>query len=313
MARILIVRLSALGDIIHTIPAFSCLRKARKDDTIGWVVSEKGRDILEMLEGLDEIVSPSKPGRWDVSLDFQGLLKSGLISLFSAKKRYGFSSKLAREPLASVFYTYKLESYTGRHIIEKNLALATLFLGRNCDKNPNFPLKIPHYSSLDPIFHSRVILNTGASWENKRIPSEKLTELCWGFKKKGLNTVLLWGSAEELKIAREVAYICGGTIAPPLSIKEVFYAIKKSLLLISGDSFPLHVASALGKKAIGIFGPTDPARNGPLPPSVAVSPDLDCHPCWRRKCDNPLCMNELDTEEIMDIAFKLLSSEKDLN
>ena len=310
MTKILIVRLSALGDIIHTIPAFACLRKKRKNDTIGWIVSERGRDILEMLEGLDEIVSPSKPGSWDISLDFQGLLKSGLISLFSAKKRYGFSSKIAREPLASLFYTDKLESYTGRHVIEKNLALVSFFLGRDCGKRPEFPLKIPHYPSLAPIFHGRIILNTGASWKNKRIPPEKLTELCWGFKKKGMETVLLWGSADELKIARDVANICGSTIAPPLSIKEVFYAIQESLLLISGDSFPLHAASALGKKAIGVFGPTDPARNGPLPPSMAISPDLDCHPCWKRKCKNPMCMKELNTGKIIDLALELLSSEK---
>ncbi len=307
MTRILIVRLSALGDIIHTIPAFACIRKYRKDALIGWAVSGKGKEILEMLVGLDKIVSPKAPGKWDVSLDFQGLIKSGIISFISSKKRYGFSSKLAREPIASLFYTDRLDRLSGKHVIEKNLDLAALFLNRKCGNPPEFPLKVPSFPSLDPIFRDKIILNTGASWVNKRIPPEKLTELCWEFKNQGREAVLLWGSTEELEIARSIAHICGGTIAPPLSIKEVFYAIKISSIIISGDSFPLHAASALGKISIGVFGPTDPERNGPLPPSAAISPEIHCHPCWKRKCKDPVCMKELDVKKIVKTAFTLLS------
>ncbi len=306
--RILVVRLSSLGDIIHTIPAFSCLRKARPQDHIGWYVKRKGKEIIEILQGLDEIVESYKSGKWDITIDFQGLIKSAFVSLKSkAKVRYGFGWNLSKEPLASIFYTKRLKEFSGTHIIEKNLALASFFLGKNC-KDIDFPLRVPSYKEMDTIFKKKVLINSGGAWKNKRIPQKKITEIAKLLKKEGLESVIIWGNEEERFVSQKSSLESGASISPPLTIKQVFYAIKISSLVISGDSFPLHAASALRKPVIGIFGPTDPERNGPFPPSKIIKPDLPCHPCWKRKCKNPVCMEEISPKKVVNFSLELLGS-----
>ncbi|MCD6454207.1 MAG: glycosyltransferase family 9 protein [Candidatus Aminicenantes bacterium] len=305
--RILIVKLSSLGDVIHTIPAFSCIRKNKKEDYIGWMVSNKARELVQMIEGVDEIVSPKKPGKWDIAIDFQGLVKTAFLSFFSSRIRYGFSKKFSRESWASLFYTHKLEDFKGTHVIKKNLALSSLFLGTNCEEI-KFPLKLKTFHELEPLFKGKIIINAGASWRNKRIPLHKIIEIAEKLSSKGLSSVVLWGSEDEKKIAEKAAEQNKSLLLSPyLSLKQVMYAISISSMVISGDSFPLHAASALGIPAIGVFGPTDPERNGPLDPSRVITPSLKCHPCWKRKCNEPLCMLNINTDEIVEKALELLS------
>jgi len=306
--RILVVRLSSLGDIIHTIPAFSCLRKARSEDHIGWYLKGKGKEIIEIVQGIDEVVESYKSGKWDITIDFQGLIKSAFVSLRSrAKIRYGFGWNLLKEPLASIFYMKRLKEFSKTHIIEKNLALASFFLGKSC-KDIDFPLRFPSYKELDTIFKGKVLINSGGSWKNKRIPPKKITEIARLLKKEGLESVIIWGNEEERLASQMSSLESGASISPPLTIRQVFYAIKISSLIISGDSFPLHAASALRKPVIGIFGPTDPERNGPLPPSKIIKPNLPCHPCWKRKCKNPVCMEEISPQQVVNFSLELLSS-----
>ncbi len=297
---------------MHTIPAFSCLRE-RRDLKIGWVASKPGLQILEMLEGLDQaILNPLQGGSWaelrgwDVAVDFQGLLKSALLTYFSgAKERFGFSQRLCREPLASIFYNRKLESFQGRHVMEKNLALASMAAGRQC-QGLSFPLRVPSIPWVEEAFAGKAILSVGASWQSKRLGGEKWGEIGKALKEKGIEPILLWGKEEEREEAEMASKICLCQVSPFLSIKEVFSAIKASLGVISPDSFVLHAASALGKPALGIYGPTSPERNGPWGRAAVIRGTAPCSPCWRRKCRDKKCMKAISAQEVAGSFLSLI-------
>ncbi len=312
MKSILIVRLSSLGDIIHTVPAFACLREAFPEAEIGWVVSGRGRAILEMLKGLNRIITSPFETRdfksiygFEAAVDFQGLIKSAFVTFFSgARHRYGFSRKLCREGMASLFYNHRLENFNGRHVIDKNLALARFVSGRDC-RLWKFPFKLEVYPELHNLFKGKIILNVGASWRTKRLSPEKVADVATQLRELGLQPVLLWGTEEERREAERAAQLSGAELAPFLDIKQVFYAVKVSKGVISPDSFVLHVATALHKPAVGIFGPTDPFRNGPLSHhSAFVYTAEPCSPCWKRSCKNPICMEKITADDVIDAVVR---------
>ncbi len=310
--RLLVVRLSSLGDIIHTIPAFACLRRNR-ELKIGWVASKAGLQILEMLEGLDQsLLNPLQGGEWaalrgwDVAVDFQGLLKSALLTYLSgAKERFGFSAKLCREPLASVFYNRKLQGFQGKHVMEKNLALASEVSGRRC-QDLSFPLRVELTPWAEEKFGGKVILSVGASWQSKRLGAEKWGEIGRALKERGFEPILLWGKEDEREEAEGASRLCLCEVSPFLSIKEVFTAVKASMGVISPDSFVLHAASALGKPALGIYGPTSPERNGPWGRAEAIKAPVGCSPCWKRRCRKKECVRKLSAREVAETFASLL-------
>ncbi len=309
--RVLIIRLSSLGDIIHTLPAYHCIREEAEE--VGWVVSRRAVELVNFVEGLDRVIlNPLEGGGWrdirgwDVSVDFQGLAKSGFISWASrARKRFGFSKGLCRESIASLFYTHRLENFRGEHVIEKNLALASLFLGRGCSRW-RFPLRVPTNPEVERVFRGRVILSVGASWMSKRLSPSKWADIGKGLKREGFSPIFLWGTEEERREAKEASEGCGCELSPFLSIGEVISAVHYSSGVISPDSFVLHLASALGKPALGVYGPTSPDRNGPWGRASAVRIPLPCSPCWKRKCKTRRCMEEIQPLEIVRSFLSLL-------
>ncbi len=309
--RALIVKLSSLGDIIHTLPAYNCLRE--EFEKVGWVASRRSLELVEAVEGLGEVIlNPLEGGNWsqlrgwDVVVDFQGLLKSGFLTWASrSKRRFGFSSKLAREPLASLFYTDRLKEFRGTHVIEKNLALSSLVLGRDCFRW-EFPLRVEENPEVEEWFRGKIILSVGASWQSKRLPPDKWGEIGKEFEKRGYRTIFLWGTSSERKEAEEAARMSGGEVSPFLSIREVISAVSASLGAVSPDSFVLHLASALGKPALGIYGPTFPERNGPWGRAAVISSSLPCAPCWKRKCKTRDCMREIQPAEVVENFLSLI-------
>jgi len=242
MDRFLIIRLSSLGDIIHTLPAFAALRKRFPDAEIRWAVEEKGKEILDLVPGIDEVVVIDKSkyrrgarlikGREQTALDFQGLVKSALLAYLSrSRRRLGFSRKNLREPLAGLFYTERPSPFPEEeiHVIAKNLKLLEL-LGIK-ESRFEFPLRIPEdiiqsvRSKLSARGHRDgrriVVFNVGAAWETKRWSPEKWVESIAKADISDAFTVLLWGNEEEKRLAESVAEKTGVTIAPFLSIKEV--------------------------------------------------------------------------------------------
>jgi lipopolysaccharide heptosyltransferase I len=316
MDNFLIIRLSSLGDIIHTLPAFSALRKNFPKAKISWVAEDKGKEILDLVPGIDEIIVASSPGwrkkiknRNRVALDFQGLLKSGLIVFLSrARKRIGFHRKNLKEPLASFFYTDKLKTILeDRHVISKNLKLLTK-IGIHEDRY-EFPLQVPEDTresvrmKLKDLGYSQdkklIVYNLGAAWETKRWFPEKWAKLIEIVKNEKLFPVLLWGNEKERELALAVKKETGIPLAPFLTIKEVLALLKEAELLVSGDTFALQAACALSVPVVGIFGPTNPRRNGPFSPrDRIVYHQLECSPCYQRTCRTMDCLKKISPEEV---------------
>ena len=340
MDNILIIRLSSLGDIIHTLPAFSALREKKTAAKIVWIVEENGREILELVPGIDRIVVAKTKGwkftspkfcsefknlrnnirnRDQTAIDFQGLVKSGVVSYLSqSKRRVGFHRKNLKEPIASVFYTDQLNEIPEKiHVIQKNLSLLSL-VGIE-EEQFNFPLMIPdiHQRSTEKMLadlgyqdsQKLVVLNVGAAWVTKRWAQERWVELIHFLKtdRNDLYFLLLWGNEEEKRISDNIHTETSVSMVPFLNIKDVIALIKKADLVVSGDTFALQAACALSIPVVGIFGPTTPTRNGPFSSNDRVAfHEMECSHCYRRKCETAACLEKITAQEVRGLCLEVL-------
>ena len=326
MDNFLIIRLSSLGDIIHALPAFAVLRKGFPEARLAWVVEKAGREILELVPGVDEIVVRGDIGWFRrlrlkdrTAIDFQGLMKSAILGRLSgARRRIGFSGKNLKESAAAIFYTERLDAFeeTG-HVIGKNIRLLeTLGLKPGADEY-EFPLVIPETSrcrvavALERLGRTPerkvVLCNVGAAWKSKRWPAERWIELLPAIARKDLFPVLLWGNASEKETALVIADRTGVPAAPFFTIAEVLALIATCRLLISGDTFALQAACALDVPVVGLYGPTDPKRNGPFRERdrTALAP-VDCRPCWKRDCPTTVCMEAIKAADVAKLVTEVL-------
>ena len=338
MKHFLIIRLSSLGDIIHTLPAFSALRKNFPQASISWMVEEKGKEILDLVVGLDRtiILHPSEwgfhkrrfwaeisklkeftNGKEQVALDFQGLVKSAFLAFLTrAPIRIGFHKKNLKEPLASLFYTEALQEIPENiHVMSKNLRLLTR-VGIK-EENYEFPFLLPEelcaavnkklkkagYDNRKKL----VLLNVGAGWETKRWFPERWAELIEKLKRPEIFPLLLWGTTEEKSLAEGIGHKTNTPLTPFLSLKEVTALVKQASLLVSGDTFALQVACAFCRPAVGIFGPTNPRRNGPFDDKKLVAfHESECSYCYKRSCSNMECLKAITAEEVARMSLQVL-------
>ncbi|MBN1939488.1 MAG: glycosyltransferase family 9 protein [Candidatus Aminicenantes bacterium] len=325
MTKYLIIRTSSLGDIVHTIPAFAALRLAEPEARISWVVSPKGRPILDLVAGLDEIITIGEPGwkrslrdRDRIALDFQGLIKSAWLGRLSgARRRLGFASPNLREPLARLFYTEQSPVQSEKdHVILKNIRLLEL-LGF-VDRTIRFPLTVPEglvhgvedrlsetgYTGGIPL----VIFNVGAGWPTKRWLPGRWIETLGKIDRNRMFPVLLWGTREEQRTAAGIGVASGVPLLPFLDLAETFALFKNAAVLASGDTFALQAACAVGLPVVALFGPTNPLRNGPFTPrDRVVYHELPCGRCYRRSCPNPKCMTAVGADEVVRAIEEVLS------
>ncbi len=334
MNNYLIIRLSSLGDIIHTLPAYSALRKNVPEAKISWVVEEKGKQILDFVTGLDKIITIPPMGWQDfiselsrfwektrkksqIALDFQGLLKSAVLAFLSrSSKRLGFNRKNCRESLASLFYTQRLhEIPEDIHVIRKNLMLLSLLEVE--EEKYEFPVVIPDevenavQEKLKKIGFEEsrrlVIFNVGAAWETKRWFPERWVRVIRELEHQDLFPLLLWGAEEEKQLALEINHQTNVPLAPFLSIAQVMALVKKAALLISGDTFALQVACAFSRPVVGLFGPTNPRRNGPFGFHDKVAfHELQCSYCYKRSCTSLECLKAIQPDEVVRLSLEIL-------
>jgi heptosyltransferase I len=253
---VIVLRLSALGDVIHTIPAVAALRAVHED--IQWVVEAPYRDLVEIVAGVKAI--PVRMKQWprgmgaslkamrghDTAIDFQGLIKSAVLGFASgAKTRYGFASSAIREKPALLFTNRKVQVDIRKHVVEQNLELARAAgAGKAEERWDAFP---------QGGGSAEVVLLPGAGKENKLWPVERWREVA-----KRTNALVVWGPGEE-PLARRIS----DNLAPPTNLRELAGYLKNAKLVLGADTGPLHLAAALGTKVVGLYGPTNPRRNGP--------------------------------------------------
>ena len=322
--RILIVRLSAIGDVVHALPALRLLRQAFPQATLGWVVEDFAAAFVEGHPDLDRLhVIPKKRWRgsflrrlwpeirpfaqeirrcrYDVAIDFQGLTKSGLIAWLSgAPRRIGFGGSQGAE-LNRLFTNEKvIPPPNATHIVERNVALLARLGVVGTPQPPVLPLTEADERAAGRIWadlgltagQKAVGLNVGAGWETKRWPVEHWAALA-GLVRKGLGLtpVLLWGTREERALAEAVrdrlrAQGEPALIAPPTSLRENAALMRRLTLYYGGDTGATHAAAALGVATVGIYGASDSKRNSPFGPrAVALqAATAPCIPCWKGRC-----------------------------
>ena len=296
----LIVRLSAIGDVVHTLPVLAALHRAGHE--VSWLVEPAARELLSGQPLLREMV-PAPPARrfrlaearatlrtlraaaYDVALDLQGLFKSAAWARLSGARRVvGFEARARRERLSALLAHEEAPiPESAVHVIDKNLAVLRT-LGIEAVGSREFPL--PPAAATGAAPEPIVILNPGGGWESKLWPAESYGALARHVKDRGLDPVVTWGPGDRDRAERVVTASEGSaTLAPPTTLLEYTALARRARLVVAADTGPLHLACAVGTPVVGLFGPTDPARNGPFSADdVVVRRAPACAPCHRREC-----------------------------
>ncbi len=273
-----------------------------------------------MLAAIAEL----RRARYDVALDLQGLLKSAALARASGATRVvGFASTYLRERLARPFYTDAYDPGCGsiydpcetRHVVHINLGLLVP-LGLTV-VSPEFPLDSID-SEIARLVSERTggryaLINPGAAWPNKRWPAARFGAVATVLRDRhGLASVVTWGPGEKA-IAEEVVVASGGAamVPPATSVADLVALTRGAALMISGDTGPTHVATAVGTPVVGIFGPTRPSRNGPWSPAdETVSRDAICQCHHLRRCKlATMCLMDIGVGEVLGAVERRLAAE----
>lgn len=320
--RILIVKLGAIGDVVHTLPALAVLRRSLPKAHLAWVVERGGAaKLLQDNPAIDELIEVDTRGwrkdllgyetraairsslqklrGFDLALDFQGLLKSGTMAWLSrAPRRIGFAKEALREPASAYLLTEQVSVDDDDHIIKKNLSLVA-HLGFSVAGAYEFPLG---FSASDTQFAEQqiangavAIINPGGGWPTKLWHVEgfaAIADRLW--EAYGWRSVVTYGPGEEALAQSVVAAAKTGAVKVLASTLKQFFALaRQAHLFLGGDTGPLHLAAAAGTPIVGIYGPTPARRNGPFAKDDVIVErfDLDCRvDCFRRSCSHTSCM-----------------------
>ena len=332
MQRVLIVRFGSMGDILHSLPVLASLQESFPDWEVDWVVESRWRPLLEGIPYLSRIVDfdtltwrkrPLSPHtlravrgaiqslrnrRYDCALDLQAALKSAITCYLSgAREIVGFKPPWLKEPACGVFYTRSV-SVNAVHIVEANLSLAAALGARpgpvRFPLPPGDPASLP--ADLPP--HGLAVINPGAGWRSKLWPPESYARVCDAIEKEfSLPVVLNCGPGEE-GLVKEVSRGCRYSQPRVYSgnVQGLIALLRRSRLMVGPDTGPVHLAAALGVPTVGLFGPTDPRRNGPYGARYkSLRPDgaLTSH---RHSARSAELMAQIHPNQVLEAIHELL-------
>ncbi len=282
--RFLVVRLGSLGDIVHTFPAVAGLRETFPSADIVWLTHPRWKLLVESsglatqiwtteirsFQSLRNSIGALRGVSWDAAIDYQGLWKSAALPFFGGvKRRIGFSSESIREFGVPLLYTDKVHC-TAIHIADQNGELSL----RAGARNPVAPLKlsVPQIDDcgirdylLKLGLDRYIVLSPGGGWRSKCWPPERFGQLSQLIRDSlGLRCVVNYGPGED-DLALAVRECSGDADPVPYNgpLGPLMALLRNAACIVGGDTGPLHLAIALGTPAVAVFGPTDPARNGP--------------------------------------------------
>jgi len=348
--RLLIVRASAMGDIIHTLPAVAALRRSLPEITIGWVVEERwvellcspnaslggprspGRPLADRIHPINTKVwrrTPVSPDTWrqvigsagdlraphyQVAIDFQGAIRSAVLARLSgAKEIYGFVHP--REGVAKMFYTERANA-NGAHVIEQNLSLAETFAGSRLEMpKPVLPRDAAAERECDRYLTEHkierlVLLNPGAGWGAKQWPAERYGEVAKRLSEDGLQCLINYGPGEHALATAAEISSEGCANSISLSLTQLIAFTRRAALFMGGDTGPMHLAAALGVPVVAIFGPTDPSRNGPFNTRSVVLRSAASLTSHKRRTQPDEGLLKISVEEVVASARQLLGESR---
>jgi len=335
--KILIVKLSAIGDVVQTLPALEAIKRTYPRSEITWVVEEAAAGILEghplittllvsrriawlrMLRNpltffkgivhLTRFIGELRRTRYDIAIDFQGLLKSGmLMGLARAGRKIGFDR--GRE-LSHLFLNERLPAYDiEKHALERYLDVAR-YLGAQ-DPSPACTLPVERevasvrkkIEGLQLSGRPLVVMNPMARWETKLWPEWRFSELADKLIHERRAAVIFSGSSDDRAVIDRILSMMNEKAlnwAGETSLKELAALAKLADLFIATDTGPMHLAAAADAKVLALFGPTAPWRTGPYGPShVVVRAGISCSPCFQRECGTGIrCMEGITVDDVM--------------
>jgi ADP-heptose:LPS heptosyltransferase len=307
--KLLLVRLSAIGDVIHTLPLLPPLARAGME--VAWLVEPAGLPLVDAHPLLRHVVRAPAARRFtpgaarhtraelraldaEVALDLQGLWKSAAWTRVSGAPRcVGWAGDARREPASALLLGETIPRPSGLvHVIDQNLALLRAV---GVDAVGERAFVLPSLAREEAAVEARlaergwrdvVLLNPGGGWAGKTWPAASFGGLAAALRARGLTPVVTWGPGEEA-LADQVVAASGGIAERcfATTLRELAALAGRARLLVAADTGPLHLACAVGTPVVALFGPTDPLRNGPFSPAdLVVRRVPPCAPCHRRQC-----------------------------
>ncbi|MGZ4787203.1 MAG: lipopolysaccharide heptosyltransferase I [Terriglobales bacterium] len=344
--RILVVRLGAMGDIIHAIPAVALLRSFFPGCEVGWVLEKRWSELLRsrvdaeplsdqqpLIDFVHEVdtrrwrrellsaetrrefrsaIHEIRSRKYDVAVDFQGAIKSAVVAKLSgAPQRIGFADPW--EKPASLLYTLEVHS-DKVHVVQRNFDLLSALATGDSERGmftlvlPIDPAAVAVERKLAELKLSApfVVLNPGAGWGAKQWPADRFAEVACTLTEMGIRSLINFGPGEE-SLARDVERNSGGNaVAAQFTISELISVISRASIFIGGDTGPLHLAALCQVPVVALFGPTDPARTGPYGTRSIVFRDPSSVTSHKRNRETEPGLKNISAQQVIAAARQLL-------
>lgn len=333
--NILIVKLSAIGDVIHTLPSLSALRKLYPEANITWVIEEDSADIIKDHPYLNRVIisrrkkwmadlkSPHLANRtireikafirtlkgrsYDLVIDFHGLFKSSIIVFLSGgKRKLGYDSM---QELSGLFLNEKIREDMEKHAVDRYLDFLH-HLGSDIDEkeflipvqeeNRNRVINLLTINNIDRK-ERFVAVNPVAFWETKLWEDDKFARLCDRIAENLKAKVILTGNRSDgiIKNIQSLMLQPSVNLGGQTTLRDLAYLYSLSSVVITTDSGPMHISASMGTPVVALFGPTDPLRTGPYGRGhMVIRKEMSCSPCFLKKCNSKKCMEEITVEEV---------------
>ncbi|MFM7293055.1 MAG: lipopolysaccharide heptosyltransferase I [Planctomycetia bacterium] len=325
------VKLSAIGDVLHGVPAAVAIKKAFPNTRVGWVVEGRAADVLAGHPAIDHLFR--LPRGWmkswqairalrrqlldfraDVAIDMQGLLKSAVPTWLSAARvRIGHARPESREA-AWLAYTHAVPT-TAAHVVDRNCDLLAPLGVREPSPSfamPDWPVsrrRMEEWLATLRLGSAPALVNPGAGWPSKIWPEERFAAVARAlFDRHGMTSVVVWGGDRERASAERIAAAAprATVVAPQTSLQDLAALARLARLFISGDTGPLHLAAAVGTPCVGLFGPVPADRNGPYGRIHAtVEPPAELRPKWEDRKTDTLAMAGIEVDRVVAACERL--------
>ena len=322
--RILVIKLSSLGDLFHALPAVHIL-KQELNAIVDWVTQTTYVDLVKCFSDVNRVIAyprkdflskasafvrELKREPYDLILDLQGLLKSAIVArLARGKRRIGPS--FAREGSRLLYDAVAGPKNKNRHAVEEVLDVVR-YLGREVRK-PEFPVVFPKVQRSEPA--PRVAFVPCSRWPTKNWPAERFVEVGRALQEKAGATIFLVGSPEDKPTCDMIEQHLGGrpvNLCGKTTLVELGSLLQEMNLVVTVDSGPMHLAAAAGTPVLAVFGATDPKRTGPHGERhrVVVADGLGCRPCFSDRCATRdlACLRDLPAARVVDQALEMLNA-----
>lgn len=330
--RILLVKTTSLGDVIHAFPALTDALKAFPDLTVDWVVERPFADVVtwhpavqraipvsirqwrkqafskETLSAFRQFLTQLRAQSYDYIIDAQGLIKSAVISRLAKGRRVGFDASCAREPLAAYLYQDKIKVDKTAHAVTRIRQLFAMALGYDASPDIDYGLsKIPVPKTFNT---PTVLLLHGTTWPTKHWPEKYWRELAVLLTNQQVDVKCVWGNETEKRRAEMICQdLSRAQVMPKMSLNEVAAFIQGMSAAVAVDTGLGHLSEALQIPTVSLYGPSDPLRTGTVGGKeihLMAQPHLPCQPCFKTTCaisdmkgdTDPPCLGQLTPEKV---------------